>query len=448
MKNYDLIVIGSGSGMSVINQGLAHGLKVALIEKDWLGGTCLNVGCIPSKMLIYPADIISKINEAKKHGIKTQIKSINFKKIMNHMRNSVQKSRGHMEKEIKKSKKLDYYHEKAEFTGDYTLKVGDSELKADKIVIAAGVRPLIPPIKGIKEANYLTNESLLELKKKPKSLIIIGGGYIGCEYAHFFTSMGTKVTIIQRNKHLVPDEEPEVSELLAEEMSKRVNVNTNTEAEEVREESGSIEVITDNKTFKASKLLMATGRQPNTDLLKVKNAGVDVDDKGFIKVNDYYETSKKEIYALGDIIGKGMFKHVANREASYLSENLFHDKKLSINYSKTPHAVFTHPQIASVGLTESEAREEHQVLVGRASYNSVAKGEAMREDQAFAKAIINKETNKVLGFHVIGPYAPILIQEVVNLMARDLEFQLIDKGMHIHPSLTELILLALSNLEP
>lgn len=446
MKDYDLIVIGSGSGMNVVDQGLAHGQRVALIEKGLLGGTCLNVGCIPSKMLIYPADIIAQIKGSGKLGVKAETKSVNFKKIMNHMRASIKESREHMEKGINQSENLDYYHEKAEFKSDYTLKAGSEELRSDRIVIAAGARPLIPPIKGIKKVNYLTNESLLELKKKPRSLIIIGGGYIGCEYAHFFSSIGTKVTVIQRNKYLVPNEEPEVSELLAKVMSKRIEVHTSTEANELREESGLIKAVTDSKIFRAEQLLMAVGRQPNSDLLKVKKTGVEVDDKEFIKVNDYYETSKQGIYALGDINGKAMFKHVANREASYVSSNLFHDKKQSIDYSRIPRAVFSHPQIAGVGLTEAEARENHQVLVGKTGYDSVAKGEAMMA-QGFAKAIVDKDTNKILGFHIIGQHAPILIQEVINLMAQDQEYQEIDKGMHIHPALPELILSALSNLE-
>ncbi|MBD3312644.1 dihydrolipoyl dehydrogenase [archaeon] len=446
MRNYDLIVIGSGSGMNVVNQGLAHGLKVALIEKDLLGGTCLNVGCIPSKMLIYPADVIAQIKDSAKLGVKAEVKSVDFNKIMNNMRQSIKKSREHMEDGINQPENLDYYHEKAEFKSDYTIKAGSEELRSNKIVIAAGARPFIPPIKGVEKVKYLTNESLLELKKKPKSLIIIGGGYIGCEYAHFFSSIGTKVTVIQRNKYLVPNEEPGVSELLAKMMKRRMEVHTNTKATELKEESGLIKAVTDGKIFRAEQLLMAVGRRPNSDLLKVEKTGVEVDDKGFIKVNDYYETSREGIYALGDITGRAMFKHVANLEASYISGNLFHDKKQSIDYSKIPHAVFSHPQIAGVGLTEAEARENHQLLVGKAGYDSVAKGEAMMA-QGFAKAIVDKDTNKILGFHIIGKYAPILIQEVINLMAQDLEYHEIDKGMHIHPALPELIISALSSLE-
>lgn len=299
----------------------------------------------------------------------------------------------------------------------------------------------------------MTNETVLELKKRPKNLIIVGGGYIAAEYGHFFASMGTHVTILQRNEYMVPDEEPEISELLKEEMGKRMDIHTNTEVVEMRSADEGYNVIGqylktgEQRAYKAEKIMLATGRKSNADLLKVENTGVETDDRGFIEVNNYLETSKENIWAAGDILGKYMFKHVANEEVEVAWHNSVHDHKAEMDHSAVPHAVFTHPQIASVGLTEREAREDHKILVGKANYSEVAKGEAMVEEKAFAKAIVERNSGNILGFHIIGPYAPILIQEVINAMANDAGIRSLANGMHIHPALPEVILTAFGNLQ-
>jgi dihydrolipoamide dehydrogenase len=192
---------------------------------------------------------------------------------------------------------------------------------------------------------------------------------------------------------------------------------------------------------------VAVGRRSNADLLKVDKAGIEVDKKGFIKVNDYLETNIKNVYAVGDINGQQMFTHVANAEAVLAAHNALHGSRLKMDYSAAPHAVYSHPQIASVGLTEENARKTHQILVGKAKYSSVAQGEAMMEENGFAKAIVEVKTQKILGFHIIGPYAPILIQEVINVMAAKGNANHLQTGMHIHPALPELIIKTLNNLE-
>jgi dihydrolipoamide dehydrogenase len=203
----------------------------------------------------------------------------------------------------------------------------------------------------------------------------------------------------------------------------------------------------ERREFPARGILMAVGRRSNADLLKLENAGVDVDQRGFIKVNEYLETSRKNVFAVGDVNGLQMFTHAANRQAAVVADNALHGKRTKVDLSVTPHAVYSHPQIASVGLTEEKARKDHQILVGRARYFSVAKGEAMMEEDGFAKAIVAKKSRKLLGFHIIGPFAPELIQEVTNAMASGGKMDHILNGMHIHPALNELIEAALSNLE-
>ena len=453
MKEYEVIVIGSGAGMTVVEGALSHGLKVALVDKGPLGGTCLNVGCIPSKMLIFPADRIVEIQEAQKLGIEAEISHIDFAAIMERMQKTVKDGQDHMRKGIKVTRNLDFYEAEGHFTDDYTLEITGKEIKGEKIIIASGARPSIPPINGLDKIEYLTNENVLNLEKQPKSLIIIGGGYIAAEYGHFFAAMGTEVTIVQRRDRLVPNEEPEVSDLLKREMAKRMKILTNTAVTEVKKMRKGYAVVGKVKTsneeleLNAERIMIATGRTSNADLLKVKNTGVETDEQGFVKVNDYLETSKANIWAFGDAIGKQMFRHVANWEALVAWHNSIFQERVKMDYRAIPHAVFSHPQIASVGLTEEEARKKHDILVGKAHYSEVAKGEAMIEPESFAKAIVDKQSRKILGFHIIGPYAPILIQEVINTMANDRDLMFIAKGIHIHPALPELIMVTLQNLK-
>ena len=453
IKNFDVIVIGSGSGGSIVDSAISHGYSVAWVDRGPLGGTCLNVGCIPSKMIIYPADRIVEIQEAEKLGIKAEIKNIDFDKIMKHMKEPILESHEHMEKALNANiDNFTYYKGTGQFISDYTVEINGEHIKGDKIFIGSGARPFIPQFKGIEEIDYLTNENVFDLTERPESIIIIGGGYIAVEFAHFFSAMGAKVTILQRSQRLIKYSEPEISELLKIELTKRMEIHVNIDVFRVKKEQNQIIVFGKDKTtdkeieFRAEKILIATGRISNADLLKVENTGIKIDNKGFIVVNEFLETSKKNIWAFGDATGKHMFRHVANEEASIAFNNAFHDPKKAMDYSAVPYAVFTYPQIASVGLTEAEAKRDHKILIGSAKYSDVTKGDAMVELNGFTKTIVDQESGKILGFHIIGPYAPILIQEVINAMALGGNIGFIGQGMHIHPALPELILRTFSNL--
>ena len=451
MKKFDAVVIGSGCGINIVEEALGHGLKVALVDKGPFGGTCSNLGCIPSKMLIFAADRVAEIQEAKRLGIEAEIRNIDFSAIMERMRKSVSETQAQMRHGLSHVKNLAFFEGEGHFTGEYTIEVNGEEIGGDKVFIASGSRPLIPPIKGLENLDYLTNESVLQLKERPDSIIIIGGGYIAVEYGHFFAAMGTRVTILEMAERLVLSEEREIAELLKKELSQRMDVYTGVQAEEVKGNKGSVSVMAKDlkagrkREFTAQRLLVAVGRRSNADLLKVENSGVKVDQRGFVRVNAYLETSKKKIYAAGDAIGRQMFTHVANREAQLAAQNAIHGSKLKMDYSAAPHAIYSHPQVASVGLTEEAARKRHKVLVGRAKYSDVAQGEAMMEENGFAKAIVQAKTRKILGFHIIGPYAPILIQEVIDIMASGGGIDQIEAGMHIHPAIPELIPAVLSS---
>jgi mycothione reductase len=452
MGKYDVVVIGSGSGMVVVEEALAHGLKVALVDKGPTGGTCLNTGCIPSKMLIHAADRIIEAQESKKLGVVAEIKNIDFKFIMERMRSNVARYRDRMRKGLSEVENLDFYEGEAHFVQDYTLEVNSKTISGKKICVASGSRVSIPPIKGLNNIDYLTNDTLLQLKERPESIIIIGGGYIAVEYSHFFAAIGTKVTILEMASRLVLTEEPDISELLRKQLSQRMDVYTNALVEEVKTKKGNCVVIAKDsntglqKDFTAQKVMVAVGRRTNADLLKVDKTGMKTDSRGYIIVDEYMETSKKNIYAIGDANGQQMFTHVANREAGVAANNILHESKDKMNYDAAPHAVYSHPQIASVGLTEEAAKKAHTILVGIAKYSDIAKGEAMMEKDTFAKAIVDKKTEKILGFHIIGPNAPELIQEVVNTMESGGTIGNIMSGIHIHPALSELVQQSLANL--
>ena len=452
MKKYDVIVIGSGSGGIILDSAYRAGFKVAYVDRGPLGGTCLNVGCIPSKMLIYPADRVVEIQEAYKLGIDAKITNIDFKAIMARMRQPIDESLEHMRAGLQHAQNLDFYEAEGHFTGNYTIEVAGDEIQGEKIFIVAGARPFIPPIKGLDQVNYLTNETLLEITELPKSIVIIGGGYIAAEYSHFLAAMGSQVTMLQREPRLVPQNEPEISQTLENALSKRMHIHTNTSAIEVKRTASGYSVVgKDQQTgkqteYEGEQILVATGRRSNADVLKVEKTGVKTDDLGFIIVNDNLETTKKNIWALGDVTGRYMFKHVANREAQIAWNNAVGEHKQKMEYHAVPYAVFSYPQIAGVGLTAAEAAQEHEILLGTAKYSDIAKGEAMVEEDGFAKAIVDKNTYKILGFHIVGPYAAMLIQEVVDIMAIGGNMWTLAQGMHIHPALTELIVSALGNL--
>ncbi len=454
VEEFDVLVIGSGSGMLIASAAVESGYKVALVENGKMGGTCINVGCVPSKMLIYPADVTAQIAEAQKVGVNASVNNVDFQKIMTRMHALVSHDTGQQAAAVEATKEMVWFKENGEFISDYTMQIGSRTIKGKTIFIASGARPTVPPIKGIDKVSYLTSDSVLQLQTQPKSIVIVGGGYIGMEYGHFFAGIGTKTTVIQRGDRLLPEEEPEVSELLKAEAEKRMEIYLNTDAFEAKQEGNQTTLVAKNrvdgteKSFTADVLMIATGRAPNTISLHPEKTGVNLDQRGFVIVDEYLETTKKHIYAFGDAIGKQMFKHAANFEAGVVWHNFSNDHhKAKMDFAATPHAVFTHPQIAAVGLKEEEAKSYHNILVGRAEYKDTAMGAAMGEPAGFVKVIVEKETGKILGAHIIGPEAATVIQEITNAMASgNGDYGPIARGMHIHPALNEVVQNAFGNL--
>jgi mycothione reductase len=458
MDRFDLIVIGSGAGMGVVSNASQEGLRVALVDQGPTGGTCLNNGCIPSKLLIYPADAIRDLQHASQLGVKCILRKVDFQMIMKRMHAVVDKSRRELEESIEGDPGVTWYKSTGEFIGDYTLKAGDKTLTAPKIVISTGARPLVPPISGLAEAGYLDNISLLNLEEAPESLIIIGAGYIGCEFGHFFSAMGTDVTIIGRSSTVLSNEDPEVCSIVKKVLSQDLRIVTSHEVVGVEVRDGKKVVSAKSKTdskihqFEADEILLATGRRSNSDLLKPEKTGVETDKHGWIKANEFLETTKKDIWVLGDAIGKHMFRHTANYEAEVVSHNILKAKKEdreAADYHAVPHAVFTHPQVAGVGLKETEALDAgHNILVGRARYTDVVKGIAMAEDYGFVKVVLEEDTGKILGCSVVGSYSPVLVEQVTYLMNTEYQDLMpMIRAQIIHPTISEVMAQAFANLE-
>ena len=460
MKEYDLIVVGSGSAMNIVDPMIQDNpnIRIAVIDKDEPGGICLTRGCIPSKILLYPAELVRKIGEARDLGIDTEIRKVDFGFIMDRMRRLIYTDIDQIREGLSSSKNIDYYHAPAEFTAPYTMKVNGSEIKSKMIFLCIGSKTIIPPIKGLDRIKYLTSDSAFELKQLPESVAIVGGGYIAAEFGDFFSSMGAKVTIIGRNPHFVPEEEPEASDLLKKVLGRHMTILTNHEVREVRELSNVKELVAvDRKTGKSTRItakevMIATGRGPITDILHAEKSGVKLTPEGWIAVNDYLETSQPGIWALGDADGRYPFKHVANYESAIVYYNAILKRRVKTDYHAVPHAIFTYPEIAAVGLNEKEAVAKYgsdKVLIGYQKYEDTAKGEAINAKEYFVKVIVEATAERILGAHIVGPDASILIHEIIPLMnTPERTYRPIRDMMHIHPALSEVVDRAFQSLVP
>jgi dihydrolipoamide dehydrogenase len=460
MKQYDLITIGTGSAMNIVDAMIQENanIRVAVIDKDEPGGICLTRGCIPSKILLYPAELVRTIEKARELGVDAKIASINFQMVMERMRTLINRDIDQIREGLSSSKNIDYYHASAEFVSPYTLRVNGTEITSKMIFLCIGSEINVPPIKGLDKVKYHTSDTVLKLTRLPDSIAIVGGGYIAAEYGHFFSSMGSKVTIIGRNPQFLPDEEPEVSALAKKDLERHITILTNQEVREVRETGDRKELVAvDRKsgktsTIAAKEIMIATGRGPITDILHPEKAGIKLTKEGWIEVNEYLETSQPNVWALGDADGKYPFKHVANYESKIVYYNAILKKKVKADYHAVPHAVFTYPEIASVGLGEKEAVERHgpdKVLIGFQKYEDTAKGEAMNVKEYFVKVIVEAETSKILGAHIVGPYASILIHEIIPMMyAGNGSYEPISDSIHIHPALSEVVDRAFQSLVP
>lgn len=444
--HYDVIVLGLGTGGLKIASKCAHaGKKTLAFEPSAIGGTCLNTGCIPTKAMLYAAETYQQVKRAKEFGITAKGVNVNFSKVMNRVRSIVDEGQAHIKKALRKSP-LKLIRKHAYFTSENTVSDGKKEYSADRFIIATGARNTIVPIKGLSDIDYLTNAKAIELTKMPKSIIMIGGGYIAMEFATFFQSIGVKVTVLELAPRVLGMLDEDVTDVLVEKYENMgMKICTHVAAQEVKNRANGVEVIAKDmnqdgklRRFRAEKLFLAIGRRPNTEKLALRSAKVAVDRRGFVVVDKHLRTSNRNVYALGDVTGKAMFAHVAKRHVRALTNTLLHDKRTSVDHKLVPWSVFTHPPIAGVGISEKQSDAE-KIGVLKAHFTRNGRAHILNETKGFVKVMYNKKNNRIVGCVIVGPRADDMIHEFVALLHAKGTVSMLRNMIHIHPTLSEVM---------
>jgi len=447
VTHYDLAIIGTGSGNSIVNEEFSH-LRIAILEEGTFGGTCLNVGCIPTKMFVFPADLAYAAVHAEPLGVDTTLDKVRWPEIRDRIFTRIDPiSEAGRRWRTEGNDNVTVYDGHARFTGPLELDTGTGEtITADQIVLAAGSRAVVPPIEGLDEVEHHTSDTIMRIDDLPRRLAIIGGGFVAAEFAHVFGSFGTRVTIINRSGALLREEDHDISERFTEIAQQRWDVRLDTVVGRVEKYDGGIRVhLNQNGEMSALEvdtLLIATGRRSNSDGLDLQHAGVEVDARGLVKVDAHQRTTAPGVWALGDISNRYQLKHVSNHEARVVQHNLLHPNDLvPANHDNVPSAVFTYPQIASVGLTEKEAQEQGvRYVTARQSLGDTAYGWAMEDTTSFAKVLADPATGLLLGAHLIGPQSSNLIQPLIHAMSFGQTAHDVARGQYwIHPALSEVV---------
>ena len=442
MQKYDLIIIGTGSGNTIITPEFDE-LEIAIIEKGTFGGACLNRGCIPSKMLIYAADVLTEIAESKRLGISTVIPTINWTEIQSRIFGRIDPIANGGEEYRKTLPNVTVYKGEASFDTNHTIRVNGEIIYGEQIVVATGASPVVPVIAGLDSIDFHTSDSIMRIEELPKHLAIVGGGYIAAELAHVFSAFGSQVTMIVRGNSLLSQEDTSIQARFAETFSKRVNIRFRSRIKEVR---GTGEVIvceiedTERSTLEVDALLIATGRIPDLEILNIKATDIETED-GYIITDDFMRTSVSHIWALGDVTNPNQLKHVANAEAKIVSHNIVNSNLKKIDLDPIPHAIFSSPQIASVGHTQQFLdRNKMDYVMVTEEFSNVAYGWAMEDTTGFCKIIADPSSGRLLGAHIIGPQASILIHQLIQGMKFNQTVSDLAQGfLYVHPALSEVV---------
>ncbi|OAN39623.1 mycothione reductase [Mycolicibacterium iranicum] len=463
MADFDIAIIGTGSGNSILDDRYAD-KRVAICEQDLFGGTCLNVGCIPTKMFVYAAGVAQQIRESSRYGVDGRLDGVRWTDIVSRVFGRIDPLASGGEQYRRSSPNVDVFASHARFagsdTGDgYRLRTDDGdEFTADQVVIAAGARATVPPaIRDCGVAHH-TSDTIMRISDLPQHLVIVGGGFVAAEFAHVFSSLGTRVTIVLRGTTMLTHCDDTVCERFTDIAGKKWEIRSRRNIVHGESDDSGVRLrLDDGSTLEADTLLVATGRVPNGDLLDAHLAGIEVND-GLVAVDEFQRTTARNVFALGDVSSPFQLKHVANHEARVVKHNLLQDwddteNLMPANHRNVPSAVFTEPQIACVGLTENEARAAGYKIRSKVQdYGDVAYGWAMEDNTGFAKLIVDDDTGLLLGAHIMGHQASSIIQPIVQAMAFDLPAQEMARGQYwIHPALPEVVenaLLALCGEPP
>ena len=451
VHSYDLVIVGAGSGNMLPTKEFA-GWRIAVVEDGRFGGTCLNRGCIPSKMLVHTADVAQEVRHAGRFGIGAKWAGADWPAIRDRVFGRIDPLH-EQAVAYRRAGGIDVYLGQGRFVAPRVLQVGGEEIRGERFVLAAGSRPHIPAIDGLADISYLTSDTVMRLDRLPRSMVVLGGGYIAAEMSHIFGALGTQVTIVTRGEHLLSHHDRDIRARFTELYQKRFDVRLGAEVEKiVATRKGvrlSLTSAAGSQAAEAEVLLVATGRMPNSDRLDVAAAGIGVDTHGHVRTDDTYATSVPGIWALGDLANHFQLKHMANAETRLVRHNLLHPAEpRHARFTVVPSAVFADPQIASVGATEQElqALGRGYVTATRA-YSDAAYGWALEDTTSFVKVLADPATRLLLGAHIIGPQASTLIQPLIQAMCLGNTADQVATGvLYIHPALTEAVEQALLEL--
>jgi pyruvate/2-oxoglutarate dehydrogenase complex dihydrolipoamide dehydrogenase (E3) component len=452
---YDAIIIGSGQAGNPLSESLTdQGLKVALIEKAHLGGTCINTGCTPTKTMVASAQVAYYARNAARWGVHTGDVRVDLPKIIARKDAIVASFRSGHERKVESRDNLHLYRGHARFLGPRQVVVGDQALESERIFINTGTRTDIPRLEGLEQVNYLTNATLMQVSDLPEHLLVLGGGYIGLEFGQMFLRFGSRVTVVHRGSEILTREDPDVAGELqkvleAEGIRFVLNARTTRVAKQNGQIALTLEAGNGSQTVAGSHLLVATGRRPNIDDLGLDKAGVEIDKRGYIKVNGRLETNVPGIWALGDVKGGPAFTHISYDDYQIVYGNLFEGRNLTIENRIVPYSVFTDPQLGRVGMTEKEARGTGRKLkIGKIPMSWVARAIERDETAGLMKLIVDAETDRILGAAILATEGGELIQILGAVMLAGAPYTILKGAIYIHPTLAEGFFSLMDDVKP
>ena len=453
MESYDVIVIGSGQGGNPLAHTLAdRGRRVALVEREHLGGTCVNYGCTPTKTMVASARIAHYARRAADFGVHAGPVTVDLAAVVRRKQQMVEQWRSGQQQAVDERQTLDLYRGHARFTGPHTLDVDGAALRSEQIVIDVGTRPRLPEIDGIDAVEVLTNRTILELTALPEHLLVLGGGYIGLEFGQMFRRFGSRVTIIDRNARILRREDEDVTDALHEALAEEgiaFRLGAKAQKIEATESGFALTLEGAAEPIDASHLLAATGRIPNTDDLGLQAAGIETDDRGFIRVDARLRTSVEGVWALGDVTGGPAFTHLSFDDHFIVLDDLDDAANPRTTDDRlTPYAVYTDPELGRVGLTEREAKEQgYACKVGSIPMEKVARAKERGETAGLMKIVVDAETDRILGAAVLGPEGGELVQLFTTAMRAGAPWTVFRRAVYIHPTLAEGFYALMENVE-
>ncbi|NIL79053.1 mycothione reductase [Rhodococcoides kroppenstedtii] len=457
-QHVDVAIIGSGSANTILDERF-DGLSVAMFEESIFGGTCINVGCIPTKMFVYAAEVANTVRRAERYGIDARIERVRWQDIVDRVFGRIDPiaEGGENYRRGDGSPNVTLYSSHATFVGPRRIDAGDGRIvTADRVVVGAGSRPVIPEAIAASGVRYHTNDDIMRLPELPEHLIVVGSGYIAAEFAHVFSALGSRVTVLVRKDRMLRKSDEEISAHFTDLAAAKWDVRCGVEAVDAREDGTSVVVtLSDGTEVTGDALLVAAGRTPNGDRIGADVAGIELHDDGRIRVDEFGRTTAEGVFALGDVSSPYQLKHVANAEARVVQENVLRPDWTdtagwaTFDHRYVPSAIFTDPMIAEVGLTEREARDQgYDVAVKVQKYADVAYGWAMEDREGLCKVVADRSTGRLLGAHIIGEQAPTVIQPLIQAITFGQTVREIARGQYwIHPALPEVVENALLGLD-